>query len=44
MRLAQGVRQDHRERTIPANYAVRRWRFVGLAQWIFEEFRITFAK
>ena len=29
---------------IPATHGVVRWRLVDLAQWIFEEFRITIAK
>ena len=29
---------------IPAVHGVVRWRLVDLAQWIFEEFRITIAK
>jgi transposase len=29
---------------IPAVHAVVRWRLIDLAQWIFEEFRITIAK
>jgi len=30
--------------TIPAIHGVVRWRLIDLAQWIFEEFRITIAK
>ena len=30
--------------TIPAVHGVVRWRLIDLAQWIFEEFRITIAK
>ena len=29
---------------IPAVHGVVRWRLIDLAQWIFEEFRITIAK
>jgi hypothetical protein len=29
---------------IPAIHSVVRWRLIDLAQWIFEEFRITIAK
>ena len=29
---------------IPAIHGVVRWRLIDLAQWIFEEFRITIAK
>jgi transposase len=29
---------------IPAAHGVVRWRLIDLAQWIYEEFRITFAK
>ena len=29
---------------IPADHGVVRWRLIDLAQWIFEEFRITIAK
>jgi len=29
---------------IPAIHGVLRWRLIDLAQWIFEEFRITIAK
>ena len=29
---------------IPAVHGVVRWRLIDLAQWIFEEFRITVAK
>ena len=29
---------------IPAVHGVLRWRLIDLAQWIFEEFRITIAK
>jgi Winged helix-turn helix len=30
--------------SIPAVHGVVRWRLIDLAQWIFEEFRITIAK
>ena len=40
----QAIAQMIESRPIPAVHGVVRWRLVDLAQWIFEEFRITIAK
>ena len=40
----QAIAQMIESGPIPAVHCVVRWRLVDLAQWIFEEFRITIAK
>jgi hypothetical protein len=40
----QAVAQMIESGRIPAVHGVVRWRLIDLAQWIFEEFRITIAK
>src|SRR5258708_10525613 len=43
-RQRQALRQVVEDGPIPALHGVVRWRLIDLAQWIFEEFRITIAK
>lgn len=40
----QAIAQTIESGPIPAIHGVVRWRLIDLAQWIFEEFRITIAK
>jgi transposase len=40
----QAIAQNIASGPIPAVHGVVRWRLIDLAQWIFEEFRITIAK